>query len=161
MRSLRSRSTSSSAATQPPSRYTAAITASIASDRIDGFARPPDASSPLPSNITAPRSSSSASSASASAFTTDARELRELAFGELRVLDVDVIGDAEAEHRVAEELHALVGLRVGVLGAVRPVDERGIEVPTIDELVAERGLEPVEIVGAGHVAPATLVRAIT
>ncbi len=46
------------AASSPPSRYTAAITASIASARIDGLARPPDASSPLPRRSAAPSSSS-------------------------------------------------------------------------------------------------------
>ena len=49
------------------------MTASMASARIDGFARPPDASSPLPRRIDAPRSSSCATSESVSALTTEAR----------------------------------------------------------------------------------------
>ena len=62
------------------------MTASIASARIDGLARPPDASSPLPSGRERPRSSSCATSASVSALTTDGAQLRQLALGELRVL---------------------------------------------------------------------------
>ena len=49
------------------------MTASMASERIDGFSRPPDESSPLPSRTASPRRSSVAASASTPAFTTAAR----------------------------------------------------------------------------------------
>src|SRR5438132_9077631 len=51
------------------------MTASIASERIDGFSRPPDASSPLPRASAGPMPSSAASSASTPALTTAARTL--------------------------------------------------------------------------------------
>jgi hypothetical protein len=38
-----------------------------------------------------------------------------------------VVGDDHPEHRVAEELEPLVGVVARVLGAPRPVDERGGE----------------------------------
>ena len=41
--------TNSYAVSGPPSMYTAPISASRASDRIDAFVRPPVAASPLPS----------------------------------------------------------------------------------------------------------------
>ena len=49
------------------------MTASMPSDRIDGFSLPPDASSPFPSSRASPRLSSAATSASTLALTTAAR----------------------------------------------------------------------------------------
>jgi hypothetical protein len=52
-----------------------------------------------------------------------------------------VVGDDHAEHGVAQELQALVGLVAGVLGAPGPVDQRGgeevggqVEAEALDEL---------------------------
>ncbi len=49
IRSLSRERINRSASARPPSRYTAPITASVASARIDSLARPPDRSSPRPS----------------------------------------------------------------------------------------------------------------
>ncbi|CAB4649429.1 unannotated protein [freshwater metagenome] len=54
----------------PASKYTAPITASNASDKIDVFSLPPAAASPLPNMMQEPISKSTAISASAMAFTT-------------------------------------------------------------------------------------------
>ena len=60
-------------------------------------------------------------------------DLGEVALGKLRVGPVHVVGDDDAEHRVAEELEALVRRVAGVLGAPGAVhqgrrEEVGIEV---------------------------------
>src|SRR5690606_14549800 len=51
-------------------------------------------------------------------------QLRQLALGLVRVLVVEPLGDAQAQHRVAEELQALVGGQAAVLVGVRPVCQR-------------------------------------
>ena len=56
---------------------------------------------------------------------------------------VHVVGDEEAEHRVAEELEPLVALVLGVLGAPGAVGEGLGEQGVVGGLVAERGDEPV------------------
>ena len=134
MRLSSTASTSRVAGSSPPSRYTAAMTASIASARIDGLARPPDASSPLPRRSDAPRSSSCAISASASALTTAARSLASSPSGSCGYSLVDEVGDDETEHRVAEELEPLVRLLDAVLGAVRAVGQRAVEEGVVDEV---------------------------
>ena len=70
MRSSKCLRTKSDAASAPASRYTAPITASKQSDKIEVLFRPPALSSPLPSKRYAPRSSERATSASARALTT-------------------------------------------------------------------------------------------
>ena len=118
------------------------MTASIASARIDGLARPPDASSPLPSRSDAPRSSSCGDLGEHLRAHHRGAQLGQLAFGQLRVLLVDEVGDDEAEHRVAEELEALVRLLDAVLRAVRAVGQRAVEEAVVDEVPAERELQP-------------------
>ncbi len=68
-----SRSTKSRAASHPPSRYTAAITASSASARIDVFSCPPAEVSPRPSSNAGPMPSRAATPANATALTTALR----------------------------------------------------------------------------------------
>ena len=114
---------------RPPSRYTAPITASIASARIDGFSRPPAASSPLPSRRRGPRSSSAATSASAVGVHDALAQLGQLALGHVRVGAEDVVGDDQAEHGVAEELEPLVatvvaGSRRTTSGGPAPGEQR-------------------------------------
>jgi hypothetical protein len=55
-----------------------------------------------------------------------------------------VVRDHEAEHRVTEELHALVRLLLAVLGTPRPVRERAHEQLTVGERDTETGLELAE-----------------
>ena len=97
---------------------------------------------PCPAAATARGRAPRATSASASAFTTDGAHLGQLALGQLRVLLVDVVGDDEAEHGVAEELEPLVRLLDAVLRAVRPVRQRLVEEAVVDERPAERELQP-------------------
>jgi hypothetical protein len=52
----------------------------------------------------------------------------------------DVLGDHEPEHRVTEELEALVRLGAGVLGAPRPVREGALQ----QSRVVERVPEPID-----------------
>jgi hypothetical protein len=58
-----------------------------------------------------------------------------------------VVGDDDAEHGVAEELEALVGLPAGVLGAPGPVDDRRCEQRSVvdrpPEAVVQIG-EPID-----------------
>ena len=54
-------------------------------------------------------------------------QLGQLALGEVRVGAVERLGDDHAEHRVAEELQALVGRQAAVLVGVRPVRQGALE----------------------------------
>jgi hypothetical protein len=49
---------------------------------------------------------------------------RELTFGKIRVRVVEVIGDDQAEHRIAKEFKTLVGLKPTVLISIRTVGQR-------------------------------------
>ena len=75
MRGSKSMCTSGEEASNPPLRWTAPITASTVSERIEAFARPPVDSSPRPSLMCSPSPMSRPTSASARAFTTAARSL--------------------------------------------------------------------------------------
>jgi hypothetical protein len=81
----------------------------VGEDRRPLPARPWRAS-PLPSSRTSPMPRSEAISASAGAADHRGAHPRQLTLGRHRgCKDVDVVGDHEAEHRVAQELQALVG----------------------------------------------------
>jgi hypothetical protein len=51
-------------------------------------------------------------------------QLGQLALGEVRLAAVQLIGDDQAEHRVAQELQALVGRQAAVLVGEGPVGQR-------------------------------------
>ena len=60
---------------------------------------------------------------------------------------IDLLRHAQAQHRVAQELEALVGGPAGVLGAPRPVHQRRTE----DRRVVDGTAEPfVELLEAGR-----------
>ncbi len=118
------------------------MTASIASARIDGLARPPDASSPLPEAQRRAEVELLRDLGQRLGAHDRGAQLGQLAFGHLRVLLVDEVGDDEAEHRVAEELEALVRLLDAVLRAVRAVGQRAVEEVVVDERPTERELQP-------------------
>ena len=105
------------------------------------MARPPAASSPLPSSTWAPRSSSSATSASTRAFTTPARTSESCPSGRCGKVFEHVVGHDEPEHGVAEELEAFVRLDFAVLRAPRPVRERAEEQRRVGEVHTERRFE--------------------
>ena len=134
-------STSWVAASMPSARNVAPMIASMASARIDGFSRPPESSSPLPSRRCSPTPRPSATSARATEFTTVLRISVRAPFVEVGVHAVHVIGDDHAEHGVAEELEPLVRGVAGVLRAPRAVHESGgeevgreVEAEALDEL---------------------------
>ena len=93
----------------PPLRWIAPMTASTVSERIEALSRPPVVSSPRPSLMCWPRSISRATSASARALTTAARSLASRPSERSGWVVVERLGDHDPEHRVAEELEALVG----------------------------------------------------
>ena len=72
------------------------------------MSRPPDSSSPLPSSTTSPSPSERATSASAAMFTIAARSFASAPSGRSGYSAVRHVGDDEAEHRIAQELEALV-----------------------------------------------------
>ena len=80
-------------------------------------------------------------------------QLGQPALGELGVGEVQRLGDDHAEHRVAEELQALVGRQVAVLVGVGPVRQRELEQLGIQRGVAERLAQVV-----GRVRPRLRVR---
>jgi hypothetical protein len=61
-----------------------------------------------------------------------------------------VVGDDEPEHRVAQELEALVGAVAGVLRAVAPVGQRRGQPARVLEGTTEPVVEPSEAVDAGQ-----------
>src|SRR6478672_279504 len=64
-------------------------------------------------------------------------QLREAALGEVRVGAEQRVGDDHAEHRVAEELQALVGRQAAVLVGERPVGQGAVEQLGVQLGVAE------------------------
>ena len=101
----------SRAASSPPSRYTAPITASMASARIDGRSRPPEASSPLPSSSTDAEVEVGRHLGQRGGPHHRGPRPRQQAFAGVGEAAEHLVGDDQAEHRVAEELEPLVGLR--------------------------------------------------
>ena len=75
MSGSKSRCTTSDDTSMPPLRWTAPITASTVSERIDALLRPPVVSSPRPSLTCSPSRMPRPTSASARALTTAARSL--------------------------------------------------------------------------------------
>src|SRR4051794_6147354 len=68
-------------------------------------------------------------------------QLRQLALGEVRLAAVELVGDDQAEHRVAQELQALVGGQAAVLVRERPVGQRQTEQP-VGQLDAQGVVQP-------------------
>ena len=64
-------------------------------------------------------------------------QLRELTLGKVGVVVVDVIGDGEPEHCIAEKLEALIRLGFIRFGAEAPVREREAKQGRFNKLVAE------------------------
>ena len=74
-------------------------------------------------------------------------QLRLLPLVVLRELAEQHVGDDEAEHRVAEELHRLVveDAAAGVLVHARAVRQRVLEQPAVLEAIADAALERLEL----------------
>src|SRR5262249_31179385 len=70
--------------------------------------------------------------------------LGELPFGQVREASEHVVGDDDAEDRVAEELEALVRLVTTVLRAPRTVRQRSPQQRPVAEAVRDAHLESVE-----------------
>ena len=119
--------TTSAEVSMPALRWTAPITASTVSERIEALSRPPVASSPRPSLMYCPRPITRATSASARALTTAARSLASRPSERSGWSSVEGLGDDDAEHRVAEELEALVGRQAAVLVGEGPVRQGAVE----------------------------------
>ena len=96
-------------ASMPPLRWIAPMTASTVSERIEALSRPPVVSSPRPSMMCWPSSIARATSARARALTTAARSLASRPSERSGWVAVERLGHHDPEHRVAEELQALVG----------------------------------------------------
>ena len=126
-RDSRTRSTKSRAPSKPDARYTAPMIASMASARIDGFIRPPESSSPLPSRRCSPTREVLGHAGQGDRAHDGLADLGEVALVEVGVLAVHVVGDDDAEDGVAQELEALVRRVARVLRAPRAVHERGRE----------------------------------
>ena len=129
----------------PPLRWTAPITASTVSERIDALSRPPVVSSPRPSLTWSPRPMVRATSASARALTTAARSLASRPSERSGWHEVERLGDDDAEHGVAEELEALVGGQPAVLVGVGAVRQGALEQLGVQLGIPERGAQLVVV----------------
>ena len=96
----------------------------MASARIEGFCRPPDWSSPLPSRSGVADVELGGQLGQRGRVDDRRPHLGQLPFGHVRVGAVQVVGDDQAEDGVPEELEPLVGAGPGILGAPGPVGER-------------------------------------
>ena len=113
------------------------MTASTVSDRIEALSRPPVVSSPRPSLMCWPSPRSRATPGEGAGVDDRGAQLGQPALGEVRVGGVERLGDDDAEHRVAEELQALVGGQPAVLVGERPVRQRALEQPGIQDRISE------------------------
>ena len=135
---------SPAAVSSPQPRWTAPISASSASARIESFSRPPVVSSPRPSSRCGPmpRVAEPPGDAGQRRHVDDrGTQLGQLPLGEVRLAAVELVGDDEAEHRVAEELQALVGRQPAVLVGEGPVGQRQPE-QAVGQLDAEGVAQP-------------------
>ena len=132
------RCTTSAETAKPPLRCTAPRTASTVSERIEALFRPPVDSSPRPSLTCSPRPMPRPTSASARALTTAARSLASRPSERSGCVRYERLGHDDAEHRVAQELQALVGRQAAVLVGVGPVGEGALEQLGIQLRVPER-----------------------
>ena len=114
-------------ASKPPLRWTAPITASTVSERIEALSRPPVDSSPRPSLTWSPRPMPRPTSARRAGVDDRRAQLGQPALGQVGVGAVEGLGHDDAEHRVAEELQALVGRQAAVLVGVGTVGEGALE----------------------------------
>ncbi len=99
-------------------------------------------SSPLPSSRYSPSPISWRDLGEHACIDHAGAHLGELTFGQLGEVLEHVVGDDEPEHRVAEELQALVRRELVVLRAPRPVRERAEQDDSVGELHAEHRFEP-------------------
>ena len=122
----------------PPLRWTAPITASTVSERIEALSRPPVVSSPRPSLTCSPSPMARPTSASARALTTAARSLASRPSERSGWRGVERLGDDDAEHGVAEELQPLVGRQAAVLVGVGAVGQGAVEQLGVQHGIPER-----------------------
>jgi hypothetical protein len=95
----------------------------MVSARIEALSRPPVASSPRPSHL-----------GECAHVDDGGPQLGQLALGQVGVGPVERVGDDQAEHRVAEELQALVVGQAAVLVRERAVGEGTHEQRLVDPL---------------------------
>ena len=154
-------------------RWTAPITASTVSERIEALSRPPVVSSPRPSLTWSPSPMRAADPGQRAGVDDRRAQLGQLALGEVGVGAVERLGHDDAEHRVAEELQALVGRQAAVLVGERAVRQGALEQLGVERGIAERatragrscqrtgsGSEDLATVGAGAVLAAGAARAV-
>ena len=114
------------------------MTASTVSERIEALLRPPVDSSPRPSLTCSPTPMRAADLGQRAGVDDRGAQLGQPALGEVRVGPVERLGHDDAEHRVAQELQALVGRQAAVLVGVRPVGEGALEQLGIQLRIPER-----------------------
>ena len=123
------------------------MSASSVSARIEALSRPPVASSPLPSMTYSPRSKVRATSASARMLTTAARSLASWPSARSGCSRYSESVTTRPEHRVAEELEALVvgqsAVLVGV-GAVRQGAQKQRLVDVLADHLGEVGEQGID-----------------
>ena len=105
----------------PGDKYTAPMTASRQSARMDDLSRPPELSSPCPSSNASPIVERLRHGSQGERAHHGRTHPGEVAFGQIREGGEEVVGHDEAEDGVAEELEPLVGLLRRRLGAEGPV----------------------------------------
>ncbi len=115
------------------------MSASSASARIDGRARPPVWSSPRPTKMNRPRSSAAAARASPPSLTSAARAFDRSPFGAAGQAPHQQVAHHQRQHGVAQELEPLVVGAPGRRRLVEPgvVRQRGLGQRAVAEGVAE------------------------
>ena len=118
----------------------------VGEDRVLAHGRPRP---PHPCRAGPPRRrrARSATGARACVLTTEARSRARSPSGSVREGPVEVIGDDQAEHGVAEELEALVGRQPAGLRAVRAVRQRLVQQAVVDRVLARAPLRSRPLVG--------------
>ena len=111
----------------PPLRWTAPITRldGVGQDR--GLLAAPVDSSPRPSLMWSPTPDAAADLGQRTGVDDGGAQLGQPALGEVRVGEVEGLGDDHAEDRVAEELQPLVGRQAAVLVGVGAVRQGALE----------------------------------
>ena len=119
------------------------MTASTVSDRIEALSRPPVVSSPRPSLMCWPSSICAGHVGQRARVDDRGAQLGQPPLGEVRVGEVERLGDHDPEHRVAEELQALVGRDLPVLVGERAVRQGTLQQLGIQDRITERCAELV------------------
>ncbi len=125
----------------PPLRWTAPITASTVSERIDALLAAAGRLLAAAELDVVADADAAADLGQRAGVDDGGAQLGQPALGEVRVGAVEGLGDDHAEHRVTEELEALVGRQATVLVGVRAVRESALEQLGVQLRIPERRAE--------------------